>query len=126
MLLLTYLYAFPDKLADYVDTLIELNPFQGIQEEALFHSWCESILNNTPLLIPNLLEETVLNVQKRSILDNLKEEVIQMLNLLRLKKLKQQFSDKQKEYFKTENPTIKIELETLSKEIERLSNFNEE
>ena len=54
------------------------------------------------------------------------EELQQMLNLLRLKNLKNTFSEKQKEYFKTENPDIKAELDALSDEIERLSSFNEE
>ena len=62
-LLLIYLYSFPEKLANYADTLIELSPFQGIQEEALFHSWCESVLNGTDLLVPNQLEEGVTHVQ---------------------------------------------------------------
>lgn len=124
-LLLTYLYAFPEKLANYVDILMELNPFYGIQEEALFHSWCESVLNNTPLLIPDVLEEAVTNTQKRFNPESLEEEVAQMLNLLHLKKLKQQFSDKQKEYLKTEDPSIKEILDNLSEEIEKLSNFNE-
>ena len=125
-LLLTYLYAFPEKLANHVDTLIELNPFHGIQEEALFHSWCESVLNGTSLLIPDVLEEGVENSQKRKNPELIEEEVGQMLNLLRLQYLKKEFLKKQEEYLKTENPNIKIELETLSKEIDKLSCFNEE
>lgn len=125
-LLISYLYAFPEKLSTYSDTLIELNPFYGIQEEALFHSWCESVLNGTPLLIPNALEEKVLQLKKRMTFDRAEEEVSQMLNLLRLKNLKQEFKEKQNEYFKTENTDLKKELDILSSEIDKLSSFNEE
>ena len=125
-LLLTYLYAFPEKLSTFADKLMELNPFQGIQEEALFHGWCEAVLNGTPLLIPNNLEEGVENYKKRLNPENVEEEVGQMLNLLRLKRLKKEFSEKQTEYLKTENPEIKKELDILSSEIDKLSTFNEE
>ena len=126
ILLLTYLYAFPEKLSTFADKLIELNPFQGIQEEALFHGWCEAVLNGTNLLIPNNLEEGVENYKKRLNPENVEEEVGQMLNLLRLKHLKKEYSDKQSEYLKTENPEIKKELDILSTEIDKLSAFNEE
>ena len=125
-LLLTYLYAFPEKMASYVDTLIELNPFHGIQEEALFHSWSESVLNGTTLLIPEIMQEKIENSKKSQNPEDIEEEVGQMLNLLRLKRLKNEFLKKQEEYLKTENPDIKIELEVLSQEIERLSCFSEE
>ena len=104
---------------------MELNPFQGIQEEALFHGWCESILNGTDLLIPNNLEEAVENYKKRLRPENVEEEVGQMLNMLRLRHLKKEFSDKQSEYLKTENPEIKKELDILSSEIDKLSTFEE-
>ncbi len=125
-LLLSYLYAFPEKLGNFVDTLMELNPFQELQEEALFHGWCESVLNGTELIIPDVLEEKIENFKKRLKPDLIEEEVQQMLNILRLKHLKKEFQDKQKEYLKTENPDIKSELDTLSQEIEKLSAFNEE
>ncbi len=124
-LLLSYLYAFPEKLGNFVDTLMEINPFQGVQEEALFHGWCEAILNGTDLLIPNNLEEAVENYKKRLSPENVEEEVGQMLNILRLKHLKKEFSDKQSEYLKTENPEIKKELDILSSEIDKLSSFEE-
>ena len=64
-LLLTYLYAFPEKFTSYADQLMEVSPFQGIQEEALFHGWCESVLNGTSLIIPPFLEEKVEDLKKR-------------------------------------------------------------
>ena len=124
-LLLTYLYAFPEELGIYADTLIDLNPFQGIQEEALFHSWCESVFNGTPLLIPNILEEAVCKVKKRLQINVIIEETQQMLNLMKLKNLKKEFSQKQTEYLKTEKAELKSELSALSEEIEKLSSFNE-
>jgi len=126
MLLLSYLYAFPEKLGVYADTLMEMNPFSGIQEEALFNGWCESVLNGTTLLLPDALEEKVLQLKKRISFDNAEEDVGQMLNLLRLKHLKKEFQEKQSEYLKTENPELKTELDTLSQEIDKLSAFNEE
>ena len=125
-LLLSYLYAFPEKLGVFVDTLMELNPFSGIQEEALFNGWCESILNNTPLLAPEILEEKVYQLKKHTQLDTIEEEVQQMLTLLRLRHLKKEFQDKQNNYLKTENPELKKELDDLSLEIDKLSAFTEE
>ena len=126
MELLTYLYAFPEKLGIYVDLLMELASFHGVKEEALFHGWCESILNGTNLVIPNFLEESIAQIQKHATQEKLEEEIGQMLNLLRLRHLKKEFQEKQEEYFKTENKEIKEELEILSQEIEKLSSFSEE
>ena len=126
MELLTYLYAFPEKLGTYVDLLMELASFHGVKEEALFHGWCESILNGTSLVIPAFLEESIAQIQKHATLEKVEEEIRQMLNLLRLKHLKKEFQEKQEEYFKTENKEIKEELEILSQEIEKLSSFSEE
>ena len=119
-LLLSYLYAFPNQLGNYVDTLMELNPFQEVQEEALFHGWCESVLNGTELIIPDTLQEEIENLQKHHVFDSIEEELQQMLNVLRLKHLKKEFQEKQKEYLKTEDPNIKAELDFLSSEIEKL------
>lgn len=124
--LLIYLYAFPEKLGNYIDTLMELDPFQGVQEKALFHGWCESILNGRPLLIPSSLEEEVENYRKRTNVGTVEEGIQQTLNQLQLKHLKKEFSIKQTEYFKTENPALKTELDSLSQEIDRLSSFTEE
>ena len=124
--LLIYLYAFPEKLGNYIDTLMELDPFQGVQEKALFHGWCESILNGRPLLIPSSLEEEVENYRKRTNVGTVEEGIQQTLNQLQLKHLKKEFSIKQTEYFKTENPALKTELDSLSQEIDKLSSFTEE
>ena len=109
-LLLIYLYAFPGVLSQYLDVLMEVNPFNGIQEEALFHGWCESVLNGTTLIISNVLENDVARAQKCLHAENVEEQIQEMLNSLRLKHLKKEFQEKQTEYFKTEDPKIKEEL----------------
>jgi DNA primase len=129
MFLLASLYAYPNELAVFSESLSALNYFSGIRETALFNGWMDAVLEGKELPMPETekgLMQQIDKIRSTKNPDTVSQEVERWLYVKQLNKLKEEFAKKQAEYFKTEDVGIKEEIEVLRQEIENLSNLHDE
>jgi DNA primase len=129
LFLLASLYAYPNELAVFSETLSALNYFSGIRETALFNGWMDAVLEGKELPMPETEKKLMMQIDKirtSKTAQDVAQEVESWLCGKQLNRLKEEFAQIQAEYFKTENPAIKEEIEALRHQIETFSNMNDE
>lgn len=127
-ILLTYLYAYPEELSKYVDEISAMELFDDLREKALVNGWISAVLEAKLPPVPETEKELVLaidKIKKQKTAEDASDEVARIINNLKLKELQTLFKEKQQEYFKTENPEIKKEIDELRDEIENFLNQEE-
>jgi hypothetical protein len=89
----------------------------------------DAVLEGKDLPMPETEKKLMMQIDKirsSKTPDAVSQEVESWLCGKQLNRLKEEFAQKQAEYFKTENPAIKEEIEALCHQIETFSNMNDE
>jgi len=127
-ILLAYLYAYPMELAQYMDEITNMDGFNDIREKALINGWIDAVsMGNFPL-VPETEKDLMMSIdriKKQKSATDVCDEVAHIINNLKFKEIQNLFQKKQQEYFKTENPEIKKEIDALRDELEKFSNQDE-
>lgn len=127
--LLASLYAYPQQLSVFSESLGNLKHFKNLRETALFNGWLDAVLQGIDPPMPDTekaLMRQIEMIRTNKSAEIVSEEVEKFISALQLKQLKTEFSQKQDEYLKTEDPEIKKQIDSLSKEIEDFLSLHDE
>ena len=127
--LLAALYAYPQQLSVFSESLGNLKQFASLRETALFNGWLDAVLQGIDPPIPDTEKELVHQIETirhTKTPEIVSEEVEKFIYALQLKQLKDEFAQKPDEYFKTENPDIKQQIDLLRQEIENFQSLHDE
>ncbi len=119
--LLASLYAYPQELSIFSESLGNLKHFSGLRETALFNGWLDAVLTGQELPMPETEKKLmhqieVIRSSKKPVV--VVQEVERFISDLQLQQLRTEFALKQAEYLKTESPEIKVQIDSLRQEIE--------